>query len=153
MLLLQEHPCVSMLIALDMVTDVAYPDRVGANDPLVAEVLTRVDSLHKLATHLALQLAHHLLPALVLTRAVQPGHRLILAIKLMFPHLELSVSDLPPLSVAPSLLRGTASLHSGRLLNGSNPVNHYLIREIDTTKLTNKEHWNKSLVFLPVFLL
>ena len=36
MLLLQEHHCVSILIALDMVMDVAYPDRVGADDPLFA---------------------------------------------------------------------------------------------------------------------
>ena len=122
----------SMLIALDMVTDVAYPGRVGADDPLVAEVLTRADSLHKLATHFALQLVHHLLPALVLTRAVQPGHRLVLAIKLTLPLLDHSVSDSSPLSVAPSLLRGAASLHSGQLLNASNPESLYSIRETDS---------------------
>ena len=94
----------SMLIALDMVTDVAYPDRVGTDNPLVAEVLTRADSLHKLATHFALQLAHHLLPVLVLARVVQPLNRLVLTIKLMLPLLERSVSDMPPLSVGPSLL-------------------------------------------------
>ena len=75
----------SMLIALDMVTDVTYPDRVGANDPLVTEVLVLADSAHKLATYFALQLARHLLPSLVLTRAVQPRHRLVLAIKLTLP--------------------------------------------------------------------
>lgn len=50
----------SILIALDMVTDVAYPDQVGADDPLVAEVLAPADSVQDLATHFALQLAHHL---------------------------------------------------------------------------------------------
>ena len=122
----------SMLIALDMDTDVANPDRVGADDPLVAEVLTRADSLPKLATHFALQLAHHLFPALVLARAVQPGNRLELAIKLTLPLLERSVSDSLPLSVAPSLLCGAASLHSGQLLNATNPESLYSIREMDS---------------------
>ena len=86
----------SVLIALDMVTDVAYPDQVAAYDPLAAEVLAPVDSVHELAAHFALQLAHHLLFTFVLTRAVQPRHRLLLMIKL----LERSVSDSPLLSVA-----------------------------------------------------
>lgn len=44
--------CVSVLIVLDIVTDVAYPDRLGTDDPLVAEVLAPADSVHELATDL-----------------------------------------------------------------------------------------------------
>ena len=94
----------SNLIALDMVTDFAYPDQVGADDPLVAEVLAPTDSVQDLATHFARQPAHHLLSAFILTRAVQLHHRLVLAIKLMLSLLEHSVTDSPLLSVACFLL-------------------------------------------------
>ena len=106
------------------------PDRIGANNPFVTEVLTRADTLYKVATHLALQPGHHLLPALILARAVQPRHRLVLAIKLTLPLLERSITNSPLLSVAPSLLgAGTVSLHSGRLLDASNLESFHSIRE------------------------
>ena len=62
----------SVLIALDMVTDIVYPDRIDTNGPLVTEVLpVRILSTKWLHTF-ALQPGHHLLLALVLARAVQP---------------------------------------------------------------------------------
>ena len=89
----------SVLIVLDMVTDVAYLNLVSANNPLVAEVFASAVSVHEVAAHFALQQAHYLLSAFILTRAVQPRYHLVLAIKLTFPLLERSVTDslMPPL--------------------------------------------------------
>ena len=71
-LLPQEQNCMTMLITLGMVTNVAYPHRVGFDDPLVAEVLTQTDSVSEIDAHFTLQLVHHLLPAVHLTSAEKP---------------------------------------------------------------------------------
>ena len=40
-----------MLIVLGVVSNIAYSNRVGSDDPLVTEVLSAPYSVHKLATH------------------------------------------------------------------------------------------------------
>ncbi len=53
-----------VLRILGVVTDIAYPHRVSSDDPFITKVLSTSDPVHKLATHSAFQLSHHLLPML-----------------------------------------------------------------------------------------
>ena len=101
----------SVLIVLGVITDVAYSHRVGPDDLFVAEVFSPSDPLHKLATNFTLELSHYLLSALLLARAVQPRHRLVLAIKIALPLLEGSVINSPLPSGACFILRVTPSPH------------------------------------------
>ena len=61
-----------MLITLRVVTDVAYPHRVGSNYPSVAEVLPDLDLLNKPCANFALQLGYYLLCTFFLSVAVEP---------------------------------------------------------------------------------
>ena len=97
-----------MVITLGM--NLVYPHRVGSDDPLVAEVLTRTDSVSKISAHFTLQLAHHLFPVVYLASTVQPRHSLAFTIKFALPLLERSVFGTSLFGVASFILLHVISL-------------------------------------------
>ena len=81
------------LVVPGVVTDVADSYRIGLSYPLLTEVLSASDAVNKLGANFAFQFGNHLFCTFLLSDAVKPRHRLVLAIKIVLPLLKCSVFD------------------------------------------------------------
>ena len=80
----------SVLVVPGMVADLADTNRVSSDYPFVTEVLPSPDSVLEVCANFTFQLGHDFFHTLLFSDAVEPRHRLELAIEIALPLLKRS---------------------------------------------------------------